>query len=344
MKALVVEKPGKLKVMDLTEPEMGEYEAKCEMLYGATCAGTDLAVVDGKFAWPVEYPCIIGHEGIGRVVAVGTKVRNYKIGDLVARVYSKPTDGVQLAWGGMAEIGMAVDWKAMWADGIDRSEWDYFRVNQVIPEGVIDPLDAVMVITWRENMSWVKRMDVGKGNKVLVVGSGANGISIAACAAILGGEVTVIGNSSRRENTMKTGVQAYIDYKDHAVVSEFIEKNSANYTFIIDATGQKEALTPYMTMLMEGGTVAVYGMNDFHTYTFNPIRGPKTFRFYNSYAGIYDEAETHEEIIDLIRAGKLDAANWIDKDNIFTWENAPDAYEHVRNKKAVKSVIKLSRS
>ena len=344
MKALVVEKPGTLKVMDLTEPKMGDYEARCEMLYGATCTATDLAVIDGRVGWTqLEYPVILGHETIGRVIEVGSKVRNYKVGDLVARVYTRETDGINLAWGGMAEYGLAVDWKAMWADGIPKSEWDYYRVNQVIPEGVIDPIDATMIITWRENLSWINRMGVSANEKVLVVGSGGNGMSIAACAAVKGADVTVVGNESRRGCTLNTGVKTFINYKDSEALSSFIENNSRALDYIIDATGKKETLTPYMPALREGGTAALYGMNDFKSYTIGPVPGPKFFRFFNSYAGIYDEAETHEEVIDLIRAGKLDAGNWLDKEHIFTWDNAPEAYDHVRNKKAVKAVIKLSR-
>lgn len=342
MKALVVEKPGVLKVMDVSEPPMGDYEARCENLYGATCAGTDLSVIDGKFAWGNVYPSIIGHETIGRVVEVGKKVRNFKVGDLISRVYTRETDGVGLSWGGMSEYGLAVDHEAMWADGIDQTEWDGYRVNQVIPEGVIDPIDATMIITWRENLSWINRMGVSQGDKVLVVGSGANGISIAACAAIRGGEVTVVGNEKRRVPSMKTGIAGYVNYKEKDEVEKLIRENPSSYAYLIDATGVKETLTPYMSMLQEGGTVAVYGMNDFYSYTFNPILGPKSFRFYNSYAGVYDEAETHKEVLELIRAGKLDANNWLDKENIFTWDNAPDAYTHVREKKAIKAVIKLS--
>lgn len=342
MKVLVVEKPGVLKVMDVSEPPMGDYEARCENLYGATCAGTDLSVIDGKFAWGNVYPSIIGHETIGRVVEVGKKVRNFKVGDLITRVYTRETDGVGLSWGGMSENGLAVDHEAMWADGIDQTEWDGYRVNQVIPEGVIDPIDATMIITWRENLSWINRMGVSQGDKVLVVGSGANGISIAACAAIRGGEVTVVGNEKRRVPSMKTGIAGYVNYKEKDEVEKLIQENPSSYAYLIDATGVKETLTPYMSMLQEGGTVAVYGMNDFYSYTFNPILGPKSFRFYNSYAGVYDEAETHKEVIELIRAGKLDANNWLDKENIFTWDNAPDAYTHVREKKAIKAVIKLS--
>ena len=84
MKALVVEKPGTLSVRDVAEPPMGEYEARCEMLYGATCTATDLAVIDGRVGWEkLEYPLILGHESVGRVVEVGSKVRNYRVGDLI---------------------------------------------------------------------------------------------------------------------------------------------------------------------------------------------------------------------------------------------------------------------
>lgn len=343
MRALVVERPGVLKVMDLAEPKMGAYEARCEMLYGATCTATDLAVIDDRVGWTkVDYPVILGHETIGRVVEVGSKVRNYRVGDLVARVYTRETDGVNLAWGGMAEYGLAVDWKAMWADGVPKEQWDYYRVNQVIPEGVIDPIDATMIITWRENLSWINRMGVQAGDKVLVVGSGGNGMSIAACAAAKGAEVTVVGNESRRACTLRTGVGQFLNYRDRDALDAFVGRERRALDFLIDATGKKETLTPYMPALREGGTAALYGLSDFTTYTIGPANGPKYFRFYNSYAGIYDEAETHEEVIDLIRAGKLDAANWLDKEHIFTWDNAPAAYDHVRAKKAVKAVIRLS--
>ena len=51
-------------------------------------------------------------------------------------------------------------------------------------------------------------MGISEGEKVVVIGSGANGISIAACAAIKGGIVTIVGNESRREQSMKTGIAA----------------------------------------------------------------------------------------------------------------------------------------
>ena len=131
---------------------------------------------------------------------------------------------------------------------------DYFRVNQVIPEGIISPMDATMIITWRENLSWVNRMGVKPGERVIVVGSGGNGMSIAACAAVKGASVTVVGNASRREATLSTGIEEFLDYKDKEALTSFIEKNRRGIDCIIDATGKKETLTPYMPTLREGGT------------------------------------------------------------------------------------------
>ncbi|MCD7895338.1 MAG: zinc-binding dehydrogenase [Planctomycetaceae bacterium] len=340
MKALVVEKPGVLKVCDVKEPPMGDYDARCQMVYGGTCTGTDLAVIDNEFAWGNVYPSIIGHEGIGRVIEVGKKVRNYKVGDLISRVYTREYDGLGLSWGAMCEFGLACDHGAMLQDGIDRAQWDMFCINKVIPEGIIDDKGAVMIITWRENLSWVNRMGVKPGDRVMVAGSGANGISIAAMCAIKGAEVTMVGTASRRENAIQSGTANYIDYRDEGAVKEMVGKSARSFDFIIDAVGKKESLTPYMPILKEGGTAAVYGMDDYYNYTFNPILGPTSFRWYNA---IYDEAETHEEVMDLIRAKKLDAANWIDMSANYTWENATEAYADVRNKKAIKTALKLSR-
>ena len=67
MKAAVVEKPGELVIREVSFPEVGEYDALCETLFGATCTGTDLHLIDGTLPWRQGYPLILGHESVGRV-------------------------------------------------------------------------------------------------------------------------------------------------------------------------------------------------------------------------------------------------------------------------------------
>lgn len=343
MRALIVEKPGTLAVREIQEPVMGPYEARCEMLYGATCTGTDLHVIDGTFAEQVDYPSVIGHESIGRVIETGEKVRYLKKGDLVTRVLTRTSaDGkLKLSWGGMCEFGLACDWKAMLEDGADEKTARYYQINQVIPQGLIDPMDATMIITWRETLSYIQRIGVRAGAVVLMSGSGANGISLGAMARINGAaEVIMVGSESRRENALKAGMTSYWDYRDREGLQGFIKDYAGRIDFIIDATGKKESLNPYLGCLREGGTLGVYGMDDLNSYALNPtlLKGD-FFRIYN---GGYCEPETHDRVIQLLREGKLDAGAWIDREHVFTWENAAEAYTFVREKKAIKAVVKLT--
>jgi NADPH:quinone reductase-like Zn-dependent oxidoreductase len=197
MKAAVIEKPGLLVVRDIPMPPMGEYDALCELLYGATCSGTDHHLLAGRFPWPVRYPTVLGHESIGRVVEVGRRVRHFAVGDLVTRVGTLPTAELDVNWGGFAEYGIARDHRAARQDGLPAAEWNSFRVNQVLPAGC-DPRAATMMITWRETLSYITRMGIGAGAAVLIIGSGGNGLAFTAHAANLGAtRVAVLGSAGR---------------------------------------------------------------------------------------------------------------------------------------------------
>ena len=47
-------------------------------------------------------------------------------------------------------------------------------------------------------------------------------------------------------------------------------------------------------------------------------------------------------MLNLIAEGRLDAGAWLDKDHVFSMDGAAKAYEHVAQKKAIKSVVKLT--
>ncbi|MGC9394704.1 MAG: hypothetical protein ACP5J4_07600 [Anaerolineae bacterium] len=64
MKAAIVERPGVLTVKEIPMPEVGEYDALCDLLYGATCTGTDQHLIAGRFPWPGQYPTIWGHASV----------------------------------------------------------------------------------------------------------------------------------------------------------------------------------------------------------------------------------------------------------------------------------------
>ena len=71
MRAAVVTQDRTLEVRTLPVPDFGPYEALVAMRFGATCAGTDQRVIDHGPPRPLRYPGVLGHESVGRVVAVG---------------------------------------------------------------------------------------------------------------------------------------------------------------------------------------------------------------------------------------------------------------------------------
>ena len=93
MKAVIVQSPNKLKIKEIPEPKIGDYECLCQILACSVCGGTDNHLLEGDVIhtkkYGVKYPLLLGHEGIGRIIECGKKVRNFKNGDLVTRVINK---------------------------------------------------------------------------------------------------------------------------------------------------------------------------------------------------------------------------------------------------------------
>lgn len=339
MKAAIIEKPNVLAIKNIPVPSVGEYDALCLMLYGATCVGTDLSLISGRL--PVEYPAVLGHESVGRVIKIGSRVKNFKIGDIVTRVGTpaSPQGSFGICWGGFVEYGIARDHWAMSQDGLPPQQWRGFRVNQIIPPD-IDPAAATMFITWRETLSYLKRMGVSSGSCVLVTGSGGDGLAFAAHAKNLGGKKVVItGNSGRRQTAQLLGVTDYFDYQKDNIIEQISQKHPDGFDFIIDAVGKKELADSVLRLLRRGGTLGIYGIEDYGQSWLNPNHSNGTFTCYNNG---YDEAETHDEVIAYVRRGLLDARRWLDFENIFTLDNINDAFEAVSKRRMVKALIQLS--
>jgi len=73
MKGLVIWKDGHASLEEMKKPEIGEYQALVRVTAGALC-GTDKEIIYDVLKGFHNYPTVLGHEGVGRVEAVGSKV------------------------------------------------------------------------------------------------------------------------------------------------------------------------------------------------------------------------------------------------------------------------------
>jgi len=337
VKAAVIEKPGVLKIHDLPAPRPGEYEVLCEMLYGATCSGTDLHLLNAHPLFGVEYPTILGHESIGRVIACGPKVRYFRVGDLVTRLTNRATPDLRVHWGAYAERGLVQDWRARQEDGLAPELTLGFQWT--LPPD-FDPAASTMIITWRETFSFITRIGVKPGDKVLVIGTGGNALSFANHAAnLLAETICVVGSPGREQNAKQVGATHFVSYKVDDPVAAVRAPGLGDFDLIIDGVGKVGQLDRCLPLLRARGTAAIYGIDDYGQVTLNPTQVAGGFSFAN-YG--YAEGEVHTPVVRLIRCGLLDARSFCDLDHVFPLAEINAALEAVKNREVIKAVVRLS--
>jgi len=341
MKAALLEQLGSLVVREVADPEIPPYGALCKLLYGATCSGTDIHLMDGHIDWAIKAaPTILGHESIGQVIEVGPKVRSYKVGDLVTRVgATAAADGsYSVTWGGFAELGVAMDHWAMAEDGLPEEDWAGATVNQIIPAD-FDPRACTMMTTWRETLSYATRMGLSEGDKVLVIGSGGVGLSFAAHARNAGARrIDMAGNIARREAAWQVGVNHYLDYHDGALSWMIGSLCPEGFDVVIDAVGTQATMDLAVEQVAAGGIVGVYGIGEMGQAAIDPNKARGEFRQHDS----YDEAETHEQVVEMMQRGKLDATVWMDLDRAYPLDDINAAFDAVRKRECIKALVQLS--
>jgi len=66
MKAVAATARGKVEVVEIPMPEIQDYECLVKVRACGFCNGTDMKIIDDEVSTtPVEFPVILGHEGVG---------------------------------------------------------------------------------------------------------------------------------------------------------------------------------------------------------------------------------------------------------------------------------------
>jgi threonine dehydrogenase-like Zn-dependent dehydrogenase len=342
MKAAVVVEPGRLEIWDIDQPVPGDYEALVEILYCATCIGTDKNYIYGRHIRPVQYPMLLGHEAVGRVVELGRGVKNFAVGDLVTDVGCPGTpDGrISSRAGGYAEYGIVKDVCEMKKAGIPREMWEKNRANRGIPSW-FSPAASTLITPYRETLSYLRRIGVKKGTRVLILGSGCTGLCFAANAVNEGASlVGMIGTPLREGIAKKLGVNAFISYKEENAVSAMEAAASGLFDIIIDGVGVRGGLSQALRLLKPYGVCGVYGWYDWDANIIDPFAARDSFTFY---AGGYDQAETHDDVIRYMQCGDLDPADILALDHIYELDDIWQAYQDAWDRKVIKSVVRVKR-
>ena len=254
-----------LESLDITRRAPGAHDVQIDIAYCGVCH-SDIHQVRSEWAGTL-YPCVPGHEIVGRVAALGTHVSGVKVGDLVGvgcmvdscRHCSECDDGLENYCDKMVGTynGPTPDAPGHTMGGYSQqivvNERYVLRISH--PEAqlaAVAPLLCAGITTYSPLRHW----KVGPGQKVGVVGIGGLGHMGLKLAHAMGAHVVAFTTSeSKRDAARALGA-------DEVVVSRNAEEMAAHansFDFILNTVAAPHDLDAFLTLLKRDGTMTLVG-------------------------------------------------------------------------------------
>ena len=227
---------------------------------------TDLHFVRNDFGMSL-YPMVPGHEIVGKVAAVGAGVKNFKPGDPAAvgclvdscrkcascgsGLEQHCENGFVLTYSGYEKDGKTIT-QGGYSTKIVVDERFVLKVSPKMAPEKVAPLLCAGITTY----SPLRRMQVGKGQKVAVVGLGGLGHMGVKFAAAFGAEVTVLSTSaSKKADALRLGAHDFVLTTDE----EQVKRAAGAFHVILDTLSASHDYNMYVEMLRTGGHPGLRG-------------------------------------------------------------------------------------
>lgn len=329
MKAVMVDEPGKVRVVDIEEPNPGPDEVVLRVGACGIC-GTDIHIIDGEFP-PTVYPIIIGHEFGGEVTAVGENVKNISVGD---RVGVDPTLNCGACYFCQRGMGNLCErWKAVGVANYAGGFAEYVAV----PERVVYPIPENMSMKAAaliEPVSCVvrgfHRLQPQAGETYLIYGAGPMGLLNAQVARYNGASLVALIdiNPSRLE-------RAKNDFGFEHVATSLKELRSIaprGFDNVIEATGVTKVAEAAIDAVKRRGKLLLFGVcppGEKASYD--------AFKIYNeeiSILGTMAVLNSYGPAIDILSSGAINTERMVS--DTYALDQFPEAVAHVRAGKGLK--------
>ena len=266
-----------LVVEDLPTPAIGPRDVLVRLSASGICH-TDLTVIRGLSNLPL--PIVPGHEGCGRVEAIGPEVRRATAGDRVLASVSPACGSCWWCLNGLSnhcELGPAV----LAAKRFDLPDGrtatavcgcGTFAEAMVVDEASIVPVhtdladDQLALLGCGVTTGLGAALNtagVQPGSSVAVIGCGGVGQSVVQGARIAGAAtiVAIDPAASRREASLRVGATHAVDPAEADPIEQvraLTAGRGADYTF--EVVGRPELIVQAFDMARQAGTVTVVGM------------------------------------------------------------------------------------
>ncbi len=257
------------------DPKPGEVEI--EVMYCGVCHSD---IHQAKNEWGnTVYPCMPGHEIVGRVTRAGTGTTRHAVGDLVGvgcmidscrrcepcrageeNYCEGPNSWLATYNGPMIPAAMAPEGTNTY--GRDNTFGGYSNVVVVpedfvlkIPAGLKPEIAAPILCAGVTTFSPLRHWGVTAGSKVGIIGFGGLGDMAAKLACAMGAEVTIFTRGSEKlADAARLGATGVLESDKEALA-----KLAASFDFILSTVPEKHDLNPFVPLLKRNCTIVVVG-------------------------------------------------------------------------------------
>jgi uncharacterized zinc-type alcohol dehydrogenase-like protein len=247
----------------------GEHDVQIEILFCGICH-SDLHTVRNEWSSvPTVYPCLPGHEIVGRITKVGSAVTKFKPGDLAAVGCMVDSDGTcPNCQAGLEQFcpNMTLTYNSPdrhlggvtyggYSENIVVKEHFVLRVPSNLDLAGAAPLLCAGITTYSPMRHW----GVTKGKKVGVVGLGGLGHMAVKFARALGAHVVVFTTSpNKKEDALRLGADDVIISRN----ADQMKKHAGSFDFILDAVSAEHDINAYIQLLRRDGNITLVGAPD----------------------------------------------------------------------------------
>ncbi len=245
----------------------GPNDVQIDIAYCGVCH-SDLHQIRSEWSGTI-YPCVPGHEIVGRVSAVGSDVTKFAVGDVVGvgcmvdscQHCHSCAEGVEQ----YCENGFTGTYNSPTPDAPGHTLGGYSQSIVVSDKFVLkvrhseDQLAAVAPLLCAGITTWspLRHWNVGPGKKVGIVGIGGLGHMGVKLAHALGAHVVAFTTSeSKRADALALGA-------DEVVVSRNPDEMAAHensFDFILDTVAASHNLDAFTALLKREGTLTLVGV------------------------------------------------------------------------------------
>jgi uncharacterized zinc-type alcohol dehydrogenase-like protein len=245
----------------------GPNDVQIDIAYCGVCH-SDLHQIRSEWSGTI-YPCVPGHEIVGRVSAVGSDVTKFAVGDVVGvgcmvdscQHCHSCAEGVEQ----YCENGFTGTYNSPTPDAPGHTLGGYSQSIVVSDKFVLkvrhseDQLAAVAPLLCAGITTWspLRHWNVGPGKKVGIVGIGGLGHMGVKLAHALGAHVVAFTTSeSKRADALALGA-------DEVVVSRNADEMAAHensFDFILDTVAASHNLDAFTALLKREGTLTLVGV------------------------------------------------------------------------------------